>query len=147
MKNFNTEKAINGSYFEAWIDGTFLDELSEFKADIAEVTIEVKQCSGHLSDGEKNGGYTISGSFKITKASSTLTNLIIDNLKAGQGTIIDIITNTGDTAAYGQERKLYKDCRLKGITLDNATSGAIFEQEISFTAQDVEVLDSIDEME
>ena len=147
MKNFNTERAINGSYFEAWIDGTFLDELSEFKADIAETVIEIKQCSGHLTDGEKNGGYAISGSFKFTKGSSALTNLIVGNLKAGNGTVIDIITNTGDTAAYGQERKLYKDCRLKGITLDNASSGAIFEQEISFTAKDVEILDSIDEME
>ena len=135
------QQVMNGTWGEVWIDGDYMAEITEFKADVSIEKAEVHICR-KLSKQYKVTGYTCKGSLKMNKVTSYMVEKMSDNMKAGKQTIMTIVAKLSDPDAVGDQRVVIKDATFDSLTLIDFTMKKNGEESYNFTFSDWDILDT-----
>lgn len=144
MNRHRDENVISGSWGEVWVDNDYMSDVLSLEAKISLDTEEIKQ-NRRLTKGYKVTGISGSGTLKLNKVTSYFINKLSENIKAGKTTTATIITKLDDPDALGAERIRLNNCVFTELTLANWEVGSMTEEELPFSFQDYDVLDSITE--
>lgn len=138
----NTERIMNGTFGEAWLDGDLVSECYGLEARVEIEKEEVPVC-GKLGTDTKMIGYKGTGSVKMYKTNSRMITKISSKIKAGENPRLQILSAIKDPAAFGAERVLIKDACFDDLTLANWEAKAKGEVDCPFTFTDWEPLDTV----
>lgn len=142
MKQFDSNRVINGTFGELWIDGQQMAQTTKLEAKI-EMDYEDVNKSGSLATYKKMTSYSGSGSITLNHVSSYFIDKLSENTKAGKMTVCTIISKLQDPDAFGCERIQLSGVVFDDITLANWEAKSIGEEEVPFTFTDWKVLDKI----
>jgi hypothetical protein len=142
MGKHTPEKAINGTYGEAWIDDYYAAETTALQAKVTIEKTEVNQ-TGTLIKGYKITGLDCKGTIKLNKVTSYFINKLSENTKKGKATTCTIISKLDDPDAYGAERVKLTGCTFDELTLADWEAKKLGEESIPFTFTGWELLDTI----
>lgn len=138
----DSNKVINGTFGELWIDDYYLAEVTGFEAKVTIEKTEVNQ-TGTLEKGYKTVGVDCKGTVKLNKVTSYFINLLATNIKAGKSTVCTIISKLQDPESNGAERIKLTGCTFDELPLANWESKKLAEESIPFTFTGFELLDTI----
>lgn len=141
--NFESNRAINGTYGEAWIDDEYVGEIESLKAQYKLTYSDVSR-PRKLMAGKKLTKVEGSGSVKMHHVRSNFEQKILDSLRAGKTPDFKIISKLDDPDAYGAERVALYHCKPDTATLADWENGKLGEESFNFTFEDSEYLQSID---
>ena len=139
---YKSEQVINGTWGEAWIDDSYVSEVTGLDAKVTPKTETINQCR-QLVDGTKIVGLECKGTIKTNKISSRFIKLIGDNLKKGLQTEFTIISKLEDPASLGCERVKLIGCVFTELSLADWELKKNLEESMAFTFLDWEMLDVI----
>lgn len=142
MKKVGSERVINGSFGELWIDGEYMAETTALEAKVTFEKSEVNQC-GSLSKAYKITGYEGKGTIKLNKVSSYFIDKLSKKAKKGKTPSFTIISKLDDPDALGTERIQLNGCIFDDLTLANWEVKKLGEESVSFTFADWDILESI----
>ena len=143
MQKYETERVINGTFGEVWVDGDYMAEATGVEAKVTLEKTEVNQ-TGTLAKGYKITGIEGNGTIKLNKVTSYFIEKLSENLKNGKTTTATIISNLNDPDSIGNERIQLSGCVFDELTLVNWESKKIVEESIPFTFTSWDVLDKIE---
>lgn len=138
------KQVINGTWGEAWIDGSQLASIEALEAIIEFEHEDINQ-PRKLSTGKKMVGWEGSGTLSFKHINSQFIILMRDDLKEGKQTEVDIITKLDDPDALGAERMHFKNVTFEDLPLANWEAKSPGELEVSFFFDDWEPLDLIED--
>ena len=118
MKEFESNRTINGSYGEVWLDDDYLGEIESGKA-----------------EGK--------GSIKLHHVRSNIAKKMSDAVKSGKTASCKIIMRLADPDALGEERVVLYVCKFSKATLMDWEGGKVTEESYDFSFEDWDFLDSI----
>ena len=144
MKGMESKQVMNGSQGELWIDGDYMSQVTEFKAEVTIDKTEIKMVK-KLQKQYKMIGLTCKGSLKMNHISSYMLDKMSENVKAGKQTICTIVSNLDDPDSIGAERIVIKDAVFDSLILADWAAGKMGEESYNFTFSDWDILDTADE--
>lgn len=144
MKGMESKQVMNGSQGELWIDGDYMSQVTEFKAEVTIDKTEIKMVK-KLQKQYKMIGLTCKGSLKMNHISSYMLDKMSENIKAGKQTICTIVSNLDDPDSIGAERIVIKDAVFDSLILADWAAGKMGEESYNFTFSDWDTLDTADE--
>ena len=144
MKGMESKQVMNGSQGELWIDGDYMSQVTEFKAEVTIDKAEIKMVK-KLQKQYKMIGLTCKGSLKMNHISSYMLDKMSENIKAGKQTICTIVSNLDDPDSIGAERIVIKDAVFDSLILADWAAGKMGEESYNFTFSDWDTLDTADE--
>ena len=144
MKGMESKQVMNGSQGELWIDGDYMSQVTEFKAEVTIDKTEIKMVK-KLQKQYKMIGLTCKGSLKMNHISSYMLDKMSENIKAGKQTICTIVSNLDDPDSIGAERIVIKDAVFDSLILADWEAGKMGEESYNFTFSDWDTLDTADE--
>lgn len=144
MKGMTAKQVMNGTWGEVWIDGDYMAQITEFKAEVTQKKATVN-IACKMAETSKVISYEGKGSLKMNKVSSYMINKMSDNMKAGKQTVCTIISKLDDPDSGGSERVTIKDAVFDTMTLADWSAKKNGEENYPFTFSDWEVLDSVDD--
>ena len=144
MKGMESKQVMNGSQGELWIDGDYMSQVTEFKAEVTIDKTEIKMVK-KLQKQYKMIGLTCKGSLKMNHISSYMLDKMSENIKAGKQTICTIVSNLDDPDSIGAERIVIKDAVFDSLILADWAAGKTGEESYNFTFSDWDILDTADE--
>lgn len=139
---FNTERVINGTFGELWLDGDKVSECYGLEARVEFEKEDVPVCGKQGTD-TKLMGYKGTGTVRLHKVYSRMALKISDQIKQGINPRLQILSALKDPAAYGAERILIKDACFDDLTLAAWEAKQKGTVEAPFTFTDWELLDTI----
>lgn len=139
---FDTNKVINGSFGELWIDDYYMAEVIGLEAKVTIQKEEVKQ-TGTLEKGYKVTGVEGKGTVKLNKVTSYFILKLSESLKQGKTPVCTIITKLADPASSGVERIKLTGCTFDEMILASWEAKKLGEESYPFTYTGWEVLDTI----
>ena len=142
MKELDSNRVMNGSFGEAWVDDDYLGEVEAGKAEL-DVTYGDISRPRHLIDGKKLKKMEGKGSLKMYHVRSNIAKRMSDALKQGRTLSVTIIMRLEDPDAYGAERVALYGCKFGKATLMDWEAGKETEDSYDFTFEDWEFLDFI----
>ena len=142
MKELDSNRVMNGSFGEAWVDDDYLWEVEAGKAEL-DVTYGDISRPRHLIDGKKLKKMEGKGSLKMYHVRSNIAKRMSDALKQGRTLSVKIIMRLEDPDAYGAERVALYGCKFGKATLMDWEAGKETEDSYDFTFEDWEFLDFI----
>ena len=142
MKELDSNRVMNGSFGEAWVDDDYLGEVEAGKAEL-DVTYGDISRPRHLIDGKKLKKMEGKGSLKMYHVRSNSAKRMSDALKQGRTLSVKIIMRLEDPDAYGAERVALYGCKFGKATLMDWEAGKETEDSYDFTFEDWEFLDFI----
>ena len=142
MKELDSNRVMNGSFGEAWVDDDYLGEVAAGKAEL-DVTYGDISRPRHLIDGKKLKKMEGKGSLKMYHVRSNIAKRMSDALKQGRTLSVKIIMRLEDPDAYGAERVALYGCKFGKATLMDWEAGKETEDSYDFTFEDWEFLDFI----
>ena len=142
MKELDSNRVMNGSFGEAWVDDDYLGEVEAGKAEL-DVTYGDISRPRHLIDGKKLKKMERKGSLKMYHVRSNIAKRMSDALKQGRTLSVKIIMRLEDPDAYGAERVALYGCKFGKATLMDWEAGKETEDSYDFTFEDWEFLDFI----
>lgn len=144
MKGMESKQVMNGSQGELWIDGDYMSQVTEFKAEVTIDKTEIKMVK-KLQKQYKMISLTCKGSLKMNHISSYMLDKMSENIKAGKQTICTIVSNLDDPDSIGAERIVIKDAVFDSLILADWAAGKMGEESYNFTFSDWDILDTADE--
>jgi hypothetical protein len=144
MDGMKAQQVMNGTEGELWIDGDYMAQVTEFKAQVNLKTVPVNIVKTR-ADQTKVVGWEGKGSLKMNHVSSYMIDKMADNIKNGKQTVCTIISKLSDPDAIGTERVVIKDATFDSLTLADWAAKKIGEDSYNFTFTDFDILDSADE--
>lgn len=141
--NFDTNRTINGTYGEAWIDDEYVGEAESLKAQL-KLTYSSVSRPRKLMDGKKLTKVEGSGSVKLHHVRSTFEKKILEYVKAGKTPDLKIISKLADPDAYGAERVALYHCKPDTATLADWENGKLGEESFNFSFEEYEYLQLIE---
>lgn len=142
----NTERIMNGTFGEVWLDGDLVSECYGMEARVEIEKEDVPVC-GKLGTDTKMMGYKGTGTVKLHKINSRMIIKLSDKVKQGINPRLQILSALKDPAAFGAERVLIKDACFDDLTLANWEAKVKGEVECPFTFTDWEPLDTVAQRE
>ncbi|WP_110955754.1 phage tail tube protein [Anaerosinus massiliensis] len=141
MKGMKAQQVMSGTHGELWIDGDYMAQITEFKAQVnlKKTAVNIVKTMG---DQFKMTGWEGKGSLKMNKVSSYMIRKLNDNMKQGKQTTCTIVSKLSDPDAVGTERVVIKDAVFDSLTLADWTAKKIGEESYNFTFTDWDILDS-----
>lgn len=140
MDSMTAQQVMSGTHGEIWIDGDYMAEVTEFKAEVTLEKIEVnivKKQGKHY----KVTGFEGKGSVKFNKVSSYMQKKTSDSIKAGKQVVCTIISKISDPDAIGAERVVVRDAVFDKLILADWAAKKMGEESYDFTFSDWEFLD------
>ncbi|KNY25005.1 phage tail tube protein [Pseudobacteroides cellulosolvens] len=103
---------------------------------------------GKRGTGSKTRGWKGTGSMTIYYMTSIFRNLMSDYNKTGKDTYFDIqVTNEDSASETGKQTTVLKNCNIDGVIIAKLDIDATaMDEEISFTFDDFEILDSFNNL-
>ena len=143
--NVTTDRVVNGSYGELWIDGVILAEVYGLDAQMEVLKAEVPMCGVNSGVGKKYTGWNGTGSLRFNKVSSTFSKRQAEAIKNGVPLVSTIISKLADpsVAKYGHERLELRGVQLDTISLAQWEAGSLIQHEVPFTFEDFNFLNAI----
>ena len=143
--NMTSDRVLNGSYGELWIDGIKMAEVYGLDAQIEVLKAEVPMCGTSSGMGKKFTGWSGTGSLRFNKVSSTFTKQQAEAVKNGRPLVSNIISKLADPSVskYGSERVELIGCKFDTISLSQWEAGQLVQQEMPFTFEDFKFLSLI----
>jgi len=138
------QQVMSGTNGEVWIDGDYMAQITEFKANVTlkkQAVNIVKQ----MADEFKVVGWEGKGSLKMNHVSSYMVTKMAANIKAGKQTVCTLISKLSDPDSIGTERVVIKDATFDSLTLADWTAKKIGDESYNFTFTDFDILDSANE--
>ncbi len=142
MKEFVSNRVINGTWGELWFDDDYVGEIESGKAEIGITYSDVTRAR-HLTNGKKMTKIEGKGSFKLHHVRTNIAKKTSDKLKAGQTPSYKIIMKVADPDALGAERAAFYDCKLDKAILIDFEAQKNGEESYNFTFEDWDLLDYI----
>ncbi len=142
MDNYTSERVVNGTFADVWIDEQLMAEATALEAKLKLDVTEVKMLRT-LYKGYKVTGISGSGTLKLNKVSSYFVDKMLDNIRNGKATRATITSNLDDPEAFGAERIVIKDCVFTELTLADWESGKLLEESIPFNFSDAELTEKM----
>ena len=148
MAVFNVQDAISGKQGKAFatINGRVEDL---FYAKSLESTIEVNKVDvpilGRTNTPSVMSGWTGSGTMTIYYVTSLFRKLMLDYIKNGKAFYFDLqVINEDPASSTGRQTVMLKDCSLDNVIAAkfDATTDDKLDEEISFTFNDYDILES-----
>jgi len=148
MTFFRSQDAISGKMARAYamINGR-IEEL--FYAKSIEATIEKNKVDvpvlGRTTTPQRSTGWSGSGTLTIYYVTSLFRQLMVEYVKTGKDFWFDLqIVNEDPVSSAGKQTVVLKNCNLDSVVIAqfDATSDDMLEEEMPFTFDDVEILDS-----
>jgi len=144
MEGMKAQQVMSGTNGEVWIDGDYMAQITEFKANVTlkkQAVNIVKQ----MADEFKVVGWEGKGSLKMNHVSSYMVTKMAANIKAGKQTVCTLISKLSDPDSIGTERVVIKDATFDSLTLADWTAKKIGDESYNFTFTDFDILDSANE--
>ena len=143
--NITSDRVINGSYGELWIDGEKMAEVYGLDAHMEVLKAEVPICGISSGVGKKFTGWNGTGSLRFNKVSSTFSKKQAEAIKEGTPLVSTIISKLADpsVAKYGHERLELRQVQFDTISLAQWEAGNLVQQEVPFTFEDFNFLNII----
>ena len=143
--NITSDRVINGSYGELWIDGEKMAEVYGLDAQMEVLKAEVPICGISSGVGKKFTGLNGTGSLRFNKVSSTFSKKQAEAIKEGTPLVSTIISKLADpsVAKYGHERLELRQVQFDTISLAQWEAGNLVQQEVPFTFEDFNFLNTI----
>ena len=91
MDGMKAQQVMNGTEGELWIDGDYMAQVTEFKAQVNLKTVPVNIVKTR-ADQTKVVGWEGKGSLKMNHVSSYMVDKMSDNIKNGKQTVCTIIS-------------------------------------------------------
>jgi len=142
MKEFESNRTINGSFGEAWLDDDYLAEIESGKA-VLNITYTDIQMARRLMNGKKMTKVEGKGSIKLHHVRSNIAKKMSDAIKSGKTVSSKIIMNLSDPDALGAERVVLYGCKFSEATLMDWEGGKVTEESYDFSFEDWDFLDLI----
>lgn len=148
MPFMKAEDAISGKQAKAFV--TINGRVEElFYAKTGEATINKKKADvpilGKTNVGKKSAGWDGAGTLTIYYVTSLFRELTLTYIKTGQDFYFDLqVVNEDPSSSVGKQTAVVKNCNLDSIVWArfDATSDDPLEEEMPFTFDDVDLLDS-----
>lgn len=137
-----TKRILSGTWGEVWLNGTKVLEVKALNAKVEYKKEEINQC-GVMFTGHKVLAITGKGSFKINKAFSLMLEQIDKTIVDGKDKRYTIVSKVSDPDAYGDERIKLSHVSFDDLTLVNFEAATAQEDEVPFTFEDYDILETI----
>lgn len=143
--SMTSDRVLNGSYGELWIDGVKMAEVYGLDAQIEVLKAEVPMCGTSSGVGKKFTGWNGTGSLRFNKVSSTFSKKQAEAVRSGTPLVSTIISKLADPSVekYGSERVELIGCQFDTISLSQWEAGQLVQQEMPFTFEDFKFLSAI----
>ena len=143
--NVTTDRVVNGSYGELWLDGVKMAEVYGLDAQMEVLKSEVPMCGSSSGIGKKFTGWNGTGSLRFNKVSSTFSKAQAEAIKSGTPLVSTIISKLADpsVAKYGHERLELRQVQFDTISLAQWEAGSLIQHEVPFTFEDFNFLNAI----
>ena len=143
--NITSDRVINGSYGELWLDGVKMAEVYGLDAQIEVLKAEVPMCGTNSGVGKKFTGWNGTGSLRFNKVSSSFSKAQAEAIKSGTPLVSTIISKLADpsVAKYGHERLELRQVQFDTISLAQWEAGSFIKNELPFTFEDFNFLNAI----
>ena len=145
--NVTSERVLNGSYGQLWLDGVLMAEVYGLDAQIEVLKQEVPMCGTNSGVGKRFTGWNGTGSLRFNKVSSTFTKKQAEAVKEGVPVVSTIISKLADpsVAKHGHERIELKGVQFDTISLAQWNAGELIQHEVPFTFEDFNFLNTIND--
>ena len=142
MPKFESNRVINGTWGEMWVNDLYLAEVEEGKAEI-DLTYSDVSMVRTLTPGKKLTKIEPKGSAKLHHVRSNIAKEVSDSVQQGKSPTYKIIMKLEDPDAFGAERVALYGCKFDKATLMDFAVGKNGEESYSFTFESWEWLDAI----
>ena len=142
MKEFESNRTINGSYGEVWLDDDYIGEIESGKAEV-DITYTDIQMARRIINGKKMTKAEGKGSIKLHHVRSNIAKKMSDAVKSGKTASCKIIMRLADPDALGEERVVLYGCKFSKATLMDWEGGKVTEESYDFSFEDWDFLDTI----
>lgn len=145
---FDVEQAVSGKQAKAFaiINGN-VEEL--FYAKTGEGIVEKNKVPvprlGKTNDAQKAAGWSGTGTLTIYYMTTIFRQMVLDYIKTGRDTYFDLqIVNEDPATTVGKQTVVLKGCNFDSVVVAkfDVTSDDPLEEELPFTYQDIDILDS-----
>ena len=142
MPKFESNRVINGTWGEMWVNDMYLAEVEEGKAEI-DLTYSDVSMVRTLTPGKKLTKIEPKGSVKLHHVRSNIAKEVSDSVQQGKSPTFKIIMKLEDPDAFGAERVALYGCKFDKAVLMDFAVGKNGEESYSFTFESWEWLDAI----
>ena len=142
MKQFTSNRVINGTWGELWVDDEYIGEVMSCKGEDSISYSDISMVRS-LTAGKKMNKLEGKGSIKLHHIRTNISKSISDKVKKGQTPDFKIIAKLADPDAYGAERVVFYHCKFDKAILMDWEVQKNTEESYSFTFEDWDFLDYI----
>ena len=142
MKKFESNRVINGTWGELWVDDEYIGEVMSCKGEVSISYTDISMI-GSLTAGKKLSKLEGKGSIKLHHVRTNISKAISDKVKRGQTPDFKIIAKLAVPDALGAERVVFYHCKFDKAILMDWEVQKNTEESYSFTFEDWDFLDDI----
>ena len=118
MKQFVSNRVVNGTWGELWVDDEYIGEVMSCKGEVSISYSDISMVRS-LTAGKKMTKIEGKGSIKLHHVRTNISKSISDKVKKGQTPDFKIIAKLADPDSYGAERVVFYHCKFdKAILMD-----------------------------
>lgn len=142
MQKIRSQNVISGTFGSVWVNNEEWLHVTKFEAKVTGEFEDINM-AGKYGVGKKFMGWTGEGTITVNKVNSTITRMLADSFKKGIMPEITIVGKLADPQALGAERVEILDVTFSEFMLINFELKAKMEEEVPFTFEDYNLIDSI----
>ena len=143
MKNYDSNRVMNGTYGEVWFDDEYLAEVEEAKAEV-DITYSDVSRVRKLFAGKKMTKLEGKISIKLHHVRSNIADKVANCVKEGKTPSYKILIKLDDPDAFGAERAVFYACKPSKITFFDWKAANLTEESYDFTFEDFDFLDKVE---
>jgi hypothetical protein len=143
MKNYDSNRVMNGTYGEVWFDDEYLAEVEEAKAEV-DITYSDVSRVRKLFAGKKMTKLEGKITIKLHHVRSNIADKVANCVKEGKTPSYKILIKLDDPDALGAERAVFYACKPSKITFFDWKAANLSEESYDFTFEDFDFLDKVE---
>ncbi len=142
MQKLRSQNFIAGTFGSVWVNDEEWLHVTKFEAKVTGEFEDINM-AGRYGVGKKYMGWTGEGTIIVNKVNSTVTKMLSEAFKKGIMPEIKIVGKLADPNALGAERVEILEVTFSEFMLLNFELKAKMEEEIPFTFEDYNLIDTI----
>lgn len=142
MAKLRSQNVIAGTFGSVWVNDEEWLHVTKFEAKVTGEFEDINM-AGKYGVGKKYMGWTGEGTITVNKVNSTVTKMLADAFKKGVMPEIKIVAKLADPQALGAERIEILEVTFSEFMLINFELKAKMEEEVPFTFEDYNLIDTI----
>ncbi|WP_250277983.1 phage tail tube protein [[Clostridium] colinum] len=142
MAKLRSQNVIAGTFGSVWVNDEEWLHVTKFEAKVTGEFEDINM-AGKLTTGKKFMGWTGEGTITVNKVNSTVTKMLAEAFKKGTMPEIKLVGKLADPQALGAERVEILDVTFSEFMLLNFEVKTKMEEEVPFSFEDYNLIDSI----